>query len=273
MDINKNIDIYMKEVGKFDLLNQEQEKKLLEEMRSANKLYAARARERLIKCNLRLVAKIAKEYQNVGLDYEDLVNEGNIGLMTAVDKFDLNKGTKLSYYASFWIKQSIRRAISNKGRTIRIPVIMIESKLKTQKFIDSYEKEHGRPPTAEQISNELKYPIKKVNKILKLNLQSDSINEKLGDGETELGDVVASDLSQLPSLLCAKNSDSEVLNKCLSKLNKRERLIIVRRYGLTGDKPETLEAIGNRLNLTRERIRQLEIAALESLRDMYKKII
>lgn len=273
MEISKNIDIYMKEVGKFDLLTAKQEKDLLVQMRDANKALASQARERLIKCNLRLVAKIAKEYQNVGLDYEDLVNEGNIGLMTAVDKFNLDKGTKLSYYASFWIKQTIRRAISNKGRTIRIPVIMIESKLKTEKYIDSYKKKNGRSPSPETISKELNFPIKKVNKILKLNLQSDSINEKLGDGETEMGDTISSDLSKLPSLLCAQNSDSEVLQSCLLKLNKRERLIIVRRYGLSGDKPETLEAIGNRLNLTRERIRQLEISALESLRDMYKRII
>ena len=263
----------MKQVGEFELLDQDQEKKLLEEMSGPNKQAALEAREKLIKCNLRLVAKIAKDYQNVGLDYEDLINEGNIGLMTAVDKFNLDKGTKLSYYASFWIKQTIRRAISNKGRTIRIPVIMIESKLKTQKFIEAYENENGHIPTPKIISEALNFPVKKVNKILKLNLQSDSINEKLNNSETEVGDTIVNDLSQLPSLLCTKNNDSEVLKSCLSKLDKRQRLIIIHRYGLNGDKPETLESIGNRLNLTRERIRQLEITALESLRDMYKRII
>ena len=270
---------YMDDVSKYELLSQEKEKELFEDLyeltRSNKQVHftvrnkALKARDKLIESNLRLVIKIAKEFRNIGLDYEDLINEGNIGLIQAVDKFDLDKGAKLSYYASFWIKQAIRRAISNKGRTIRLPVAVVDLKLRVQKYIDEYESAHFSLPSARKIAKDLNVPIKKVNKILKINLQSESLNATVNDDDKELIDVVQNENSPNPLKFLIKKSGRDLLDNFLSKLDNRQRYIYILRFGLDGSKPDTLESIGKKFNLTRERIRQLELIALQNLKDMY----
>ena len=204
----------MHDLSSVDLLSEQEEKDLLlkvkkwktsKRLTKKTKQEGIDARDKLIKSNLRLVIKIAKEFRNVGLDYEDLISEGNIGLTTAIDKYDLEKGAKLSYYASFWIKQNIRRAISNKGRTIRLPVGLIESKLKVQKYIEQYEKNNGKKPDVQDISKQLKIPIKKVKKIIKLSLQCQSLNapmeEQDGHDPSELADLIVNDAATSPLVL------------------------------------------------------------------------
>jgi len=266
------VDKYIDDANAYNLLTIEEEKALFVNMKDEKK--REQAREKLIKSNLRLVLKIANQYRGMGLDFPDLINEGNIGLMTAVDKFDADKGAKLSYYASFWIKQTIRRAISNKGRTIRLPVATVDAKLKIHKYMEEYELENHRVPTAKEISRAVKIPVKKINKLLKLNFQQESLNAKMGDNEEcdEVGDVLTNENAISPFLLAQDKDENRVLVKFLSNLSKRQRYIIIRRFGLNGSKPETLETIGKKFNLTRERIRQLELVALRTLRDMYKKI-
>ena len=267
-----SIEAYISIVNQAPVLTKEEEQQLFQQMKRGRK--RARAREKLIRSNLRLVVKIANQYRGIGLDFPDLINEGNIGLMTAVDKFSLDKGAKLSYYASFWIKQCIRRAISNKGRTIRLPVATVDAKLKVHKYIDNFELKNQRVPTETEISEGTNIPLKKVGALLKLNFQSESLNVKVSEGEglAELGNLLKNENALSPYAIFANKSENEVLNKFLDSLGERERYIITRRFGLDGSKPQTLEVIGKKFNLTRERIRQLELAALKTLREMYKKI-
>ncbi|MAF26137.1 RNA polymerase subunit sigma [bacterium] len=275
------LDIYMKEAGEIKLLTSNEEKELFKVMqkwslnKKCSKLVERKgkeARERLITSNLRLVVKIAGQFRNIGLDYGDLINEGNIGLMNAIDKYDLDKGAKLSYYASFWIKQSIRRAISNKGRVIRLPVGIIEAKLKVYNFISDFEANNARSPSREEISEGTKLTVAKIRKIEKLNLQTESLNSLIKDESAEMGDSLINEKSLNPLLVCSNKNEVQILNDFLKKLDKRRRYIVTRRFGLDGLKPDTLEVIGGKFNLTRERIRQLEASALKSLKEMYKKI-
>jgi RNA polymerase primary sigma factor len=271
---------YMHDVGDYGLLSPEEEQDLFKQMYAWSRSEGCpeqiaqrgeEAREKLIKCNLRLVIKIAKEFRNIGLDYEDLVNEGNIGLISAIDKFELSKGAKLSYYASFWIKQSIRRAISNKGRTVRLPVALVDLKLKMHRYMEKFESDHSKIPTSEEIANGLNIPLKKVNKLLKINLQAESLNVKIENTEKEKQEALPNEKAPSPYANYAQKNEHEILLGFLNKLNKRQRYIIIRRFGLDGEKPDTLEVIGKRFDLTRERIRQLELAAIQSLKEMYKK--
>jgi len=280
MNNENTLDRYMRDVSHYGLLTRDQEIELFKVMQqwSSNENCSDSVREageaarsKLIKCNLRLVIKIAKEFRNIGLDYEDLVNEGNIGLISAVDRFDLSKGAKLSYYASFWIKQGIRRAISNKGRTVRLPVALVDLKLKMHRYIDKFEDEHSRKPSREEISIALNAPLKKIIKLLKINLQSDSLNEKIDETDRERQETLINEKSPNPYSSYAEKNEHEILLGFLNKLNTRQRYIIIRRFGLDGAKPDTLEVIGKTFDLTRERIRQLELSAIETLREMYKK--
>jgi len=270
---DNSLSIYMKEAGKYDLLTKEEETQLFKILHSkTRKKIRKEVRERIIKSNLKLVVKIAKEYRNLGLDYEDLIEEGNIGLMTAVDKFNPKKGAKLSYYASFWIKQTIRRAISNKGRTIRLPVAVVESKLKVSKYVEDYESKNDDSPTDEQIANATGLSNKKVKLLTSLGFQSDSLNrviqtEEAGE-ESELQSLIQDKSVIDPAQLFLKKDGREVLMKLVDNLEERQRYIIIHRFGLGNTERQTLETIGKKFNLTRERIRQLETAALENLRDI-----
>jgi RNA polymerase primary sigma factor len=288
MEINKNkafedsLSIYMKEASDIPLLERAEEQELVmlvrkwldsSRARQITKKRGMEARNKLIKSNLRLVIKIAKDYRNLGLDFADLISEGNIGLMQGVEKFMPQKGAKLSYYASFWIKQSIRRAISNKGRTIRLPVAVVDIKMKIAKFIDEFNSEHFREPTHEEIAESLDIKLDKVKKIARVNFQSRSLHEKLSDEKgAELGDIIENPDSGSPLSFTLNEDDKRVLNSLLRQLDIRQQYIIKYRFGLGDVESQTLETIGKRFNLTRERIRQLENIALDHLREMYKKI-
>ena len=270
----------MSEAGKYELLTEEEERALFERMHSWSKSekcapkikkLGEEARLKLIKSNLRLVIKIAKEFRNVGLDYEDLISEGNLGLAHAVDKFSLEKGAKLSYYASFWIKQGIRRAISNKGRTVRLPVAVVEAKLKVSKYIENHEGADDEEPSDTEISLATGLPLKTVKKVRALAFQAESLNREVTEG-TELGNLMKDICSPVPSKVMEIKDERDLLGNFLGALDYRQRYIIIHRFGLNGSKPQTLEVIGKEFDLTRERIRQLELAALNNLKDMYKKI-
>jgi RNA polymerase primary sigma factor len=240
------------------------------------KINGQQARERLIKSNLKLVIKIAKNYRGLGLDFADLISEGNIGLMQGIEKYNPEKGAKISYYVSFWIKQSIRRAISNKGRTIRLPVAVIDTKIKILKFVDRFEEDHSRKPTAQEISESLGVPVIKVKSLEGVSFQCKSLNEKMGnDGESsenEFVNIVENIATENPFKCLLEKNEKHVLNLFLKKLDIRQQYIIKHRFGLGDVESQTLEVIGKKFNLTRERIRQLETIALNSLRVMYGKI-
>ena len=282
---NKDIlSLYMKEAAEGSLLSRAEETRLgnlvrkwLDNPRAgeATRRNGEEARRELIKSNLKLVIKIAKDYRNLGLEYPDLISEGNIGLMQGVEKYDPSKGSKFSYYASFWIKQAIRRSISNKGRTIRLPVGVIDKKIKILKYKNEFKKEHGLDPTDEQVADALGMKATKVEFISKLNFQSKSLHEKLCSDESSdssIGDVIEDTGSESPHKVFLRKDEERLLNLFIKKLDMRQQCIIKYRFGLGDVEPETLESIGKRFNLTRERIRQLEGVALKSLRGMYAKI-
>ena len=276
------LNIYFNDAGEYPLLSREEEKNYVTQMQkwSGNKAKCGmrtrqngqRAREVLIRSNLRLVIKLAKEYQFLGLDLADLINEGNLGLMKAVDKYDPTKGAKLSYYATFWIKQSITRALANTSRTVRLPVGVVNQKMKILKFIDSFQRKNDRKPNTEEVAEKFGLSEIRAALLMETGMQSQSLSEpvkKNGDDSDsmELQDVLRDFKIQSPSAQAEINSNVEVLEKLLSKLNRREQSIVRRRFGLTKEcKPETLEKIGDSFGITRERIRQIETVALRKLR-------
>jgi RNA polymerase primary sigma factor len=241
------------------------------------------ARELLIKSNLRLVIKIAHDYKTLGLDLADLISEGNIGLIKAVDKFKLDKGAKLSHYASFWIKQSVMRALANSGRTIRLPAGAVQQKLKILKYASRFEGKNNHKPSNQEIAKYLKLSVDRVVLLQEALLTVPSLNVPLktdgggvsnGGNEgvgTEIGDHVADVLIANPSVLAEKNSNNRVLNKCLNKLDHREKYIIQKRFGFNELKPHTLEVIGKKFGITRERIRQIETIAMKKLKRLMGK--
>jgi RNA polymerase primary sigma factor len=284
MENNKDIlNIYMKEAASEKLLSKDEEIKLASLVRKwldsprpgkVMRRNGEEARDKLIKSNLKLVIKIAKDYRNLGLEYSDLIAEGNLGLVQGVEKYDPTKGSKFSYYASFWIKQSIRRAISNKGRTIRLPVGVIDKKIKILKYKNNFLEKNFEEPTNEEVAEGVGMPLDKVESLSKLAFQSKSLNEKISadHSSTELEEILEDSQVESPFRVFLHKDEETLLNKFLKKLDIRQQYIIKYRFGLGDVEPETLESIGKKFNLTRERIRQLEGAALVSLRGMYAKI-
>ena len=233
------------------------------------------ALKQLVESNLRLVVKISKDYMRLGLDLEDLVCEGNIGLVRAAERFAPEKGAKFSTYASYWIKQSIRRALSNKSRTIRLPVGLIDQKNKVRNFINDYELLHSCKPSSSEICKKFNITRIKLSTLLDadkttLSLDATPLHSDEPDART-FGEVLEDNGSLQPDSLAEIKSDNVVLQTCLNKLNRRERAIIEYRFGLKDKNFETLERIGLRFRVTRERIRQIEEAALRKLRFWIKK--
>lgn len=277
---NELLDIYFEEIGKIKRLNQDDIKeysssirKWLDTPKAGGKTtqLGKEAREALILGNLRLVIVIAQRYRNLGLDFSDLISEGNIGLMKAVDRFSPNRGSKFSYYASFWIRQAIRKALSIKGRTIRLPKGAIEEKIKILKFIDSFEGENGREPSKEEIMIHFEITTKKLKALLEMGFQSRSINEITIEKGEEFGDLIVDTRTSTPVENLLNKEKDQILNTLLKKLDKKQRFILKNRFGLDGVKRRTLESIGKDLNVTRERIRQIEVAILKKLRKMYRE--
>lgn len=267
---DKNFLIYCKQVGSTPLLSKEQEVELAEQIHSDNKTVSDSAREHLIKSNLRLVIKIVKEYKNLGMEVADLVSEGNLGLIRAVEKFDPTRGARFSTYASYWIKQSVRRALSNKSRTIRLPIHLTQLHHSIINFIKNYEIRHGAEPEDSEIAKELNVPVNKIKNTKQFNLINNFtyLDEKLNDEEERERLETIEDLSTDPPLSFAlKNDDLKTLKEEMEKtLDERERYVIKYRFGLDNIDCNTLEQLGNKFGITRERIRQIEQEALKKLR-------
>jgi RNA polymerase primary sigma factor len=257
---------YLDEIGKVALLTTAEEKSLARKIKKGDE----KARERMIQANLRLVVKIAQDYSAYGLPLLDLISEGNIGLMKAVERFDPNRGTKFSTYAAWWIKQGIKRALANQSKTIRLPVHMVDRLARMRRIAMQLTEELGREPTDEELAEELQLPVKKIKLLQRVSMRPTSLNAILGPNEdgAELGDLVADEKSPDPATILTDRALRASLSKIIHVLDERERTILSLRFPLDESQKElTLEEVGKKLKVTRERIRQLQNQALKKLRD------
>jgi RNA polymerase primary sigma factor len=259
---------YLQEIGRIALLTPEQEIELAAKIKKGD----AGARERMINANLRLVVTIARDYINLGLPLLDLISEGNIGLTKAVERFDPAKGAKLSTYAMWWIKQSIKRALANQSKTIRLPVHLVDKLAKVRRVSLQMSDELGREPTDDELGEELGIATEKVARLKSIGIRPASLDAPIADDDsTQFGESVGDENAQTPfEWLRDKNLRGEV-DGLIALLNSREKEIISRRFGLDGGKPKTLEDVGKDLGVTRERIRQLQNIALTKLRRALSK--
>jgi len=225
------------------------------------------ARDKMISANLRLVVKIAQDYSTCGVPLLDIISEGNIGLTKAVERFDPTKGAKLSTYASWWIKQSIRRAISDQAKTIRLPIHLTDKIARMRRLESQLSEEFGRAPSDDELADELQMPVHKVSRLRMASLNTASLNAKVGasDDGAELGELVGDDRVHAPDHLVQQQEITRTMMQLLSTLDERERTILVMRYGLNGAPAMTLEEVGDKFKITRERIRQLQNLGLEKL--------
>ena len=253
---------YFLQIGRIGLLTQEEELDLA--MRIVNG--DEKARNELCEANLRLVVSIARRYLNRGLDFLDLIQEGNLGLIKAVEKFDYTKGYKFSTYATWWIRQAITRSIADQARTIRIPVHMVETINKLLRTSRQLLQEYGREPTSEEIAKEMGIPVDKINEIRQINMEPVSLETPIGEEDSHLGDFIPDEDSESPELAAEKSSLRTMLYEALSTLSERERTVLILRFGLEDGRQRTLEEVGREFNVTRERIRQIEAKALRKLR-------
>ena len=267
-EMDGGIKIYLREIGKTALLTREEEVELADRIKNGDK----EARAHMIKANLRLVVKIAQDYANYGLPLLDLISEGNIGLMKAVERFDPNKGGKLSTYAAWWIKQSIKRALANQSKTIRLPVHMVDKISKMRRVAMVLSEELGREPTDEELSEEIGIDRAKLSHLKAAAQRPASLDAPIGEDDgTQFGEIIGDEKAQTPlELLSHKNMHMQ-LDDLLEVLDERERKIVDARFGLGGEKPKTLEEVGREFGVTRERIRQLQNIALKKLRRARQK--
>ena len=263
INVDDPVKMYLKEIGKIPLLTAEEEVDLAKRM-EAGEVYAKR---RLAETNLRLVVSIAKRYVGRGMQFLDLIQEGNLGLMKAVEKFDYTKGFKFSTYATWWIRQAITRAIADQARTIRIPVHMVETINKLVRIERQLIQELGRDPTNEEIAKEMGIEVEKVREVRKIAQEPVSLETPIGEEEdSHLGDFIEDETAVAPDEAANFTMLREQLNEILSTLNDRERKVLELRFGLTDGTPRTLEEVGKEFNVTRERIRQIEAKALRKLK-------
>ena len=255
------------------LLTVEEEKDLAELIKNSNGSKKQEAKNLFIASNLRLVIKIARSYENLGLDLEDLISEGNIGLVSAVDRFDPEKGAKFSTYAGFWIRQRIMRALSNHSSIIRMPCYLKQLYLNYLKYFEAYQEKHDKKPSIKEISKFLNITERKVKEMLEAASAIISLDCKISednDGDT-YAEVIKDEKSDDPLKCLSTKNTTEVIDRALQELDPRERKIIRKRFGLDGDKPNTLEEIGVMFSVTRERIRQIERVALLKFKKEYSK--
>jgi RNA polymerase primary sigma factor len=258
-----SVRMYLKEIGKVDLINFEREVDLAQQIEKGSQ----KAREDLIEANLRLVVSIAKKYIGRGLTFLDLVQEGNQGLMRAVEKFDWKRGFKFSTYATWWIRQAITRAIADQAKTIRIPVHMVETINKVYKATRALTQKLGREPLIEEIAEEVGITIEKVEENYRISQDTTSLATPVGDDEDSfLGDFIEDTTQPSPYEETSKELLRESIEEVLSSLDERESKVLSLRFGLMGETPKTLEEVGKIFNVTRERIRQIEAKALRKLR-------
>ena len=263
VSIEDPVRMYLKEIGKVPLLSAEEEIELAKRM----ELGDMEANKRLAEANLRLVVSIAQRYVGRGMLFLDLIQEGNLGLIKAVEKFDYRKGYKFSTYATWWIRQAITRAIADQARTIRIPVHMVETINKLIRVSRQLLQELGREPTPEEIAAEMNMPVERVREILKISQEPVSLETPIGEEEdSHLGDFIQDDNVPVPADAAAFTLLKEQLEEVLSTLTEREKKVLTLRFGLEDGRARTLEEVGREFNVTRERIRQIEAKALRKLR-------
>ena len=263
ISIDDPVKVYLKEIGRVPLLSAEEEVELAIRMSEGD----VAAKKRLSEANLRLVVSIAKRYVGRGMQFLDLIQEGNLGLIKAVEKFDHTKGFKFSTYATWWIRQAITRAIADQARTIRIPVHMVETINKVKKVNSQLLHENGHEPTNEQIAEKLEMPVEKVREIMRVAQEPVSLETPNGEEEdSHLGDFIPDEDAPAPSDVASHTMLKEQLAEVLSTLTPREEKVLRLRFGLEDGRSRTLEEVGKEFNVTRERIRQIEAKALRKLR-------
>ena len=261
--IDDPVKIYLKEIGRVPLLSPDEETELAKRMAEGDSY----AKKRLSEANLRLVVSIAKKYVGRGMQFLDLIQEGNLGLLKAVEKFDYTKGFKFSTYATWWIRQAITRAIADQARTIRIPVHMVETITKVKKVSSQLLHETGHDPSAEEIADKLEMPAERVREIMRIARDPVSLETPIGEEEdSHLGDFIPDDDAPAPADAASLMLLKEQLNEVLSTLTDREAKVLRLRFGLEDGRSRTLEEVGKEFDVTRERIRQIEAKALRKLR-------
>ena len=261
--VDDPVKVYLKEIGRVPLLSSEEEIDLAIRIADGD----VQAKQRLSEANLRLVVSIAKRYLGRGMQFLDLIQEGNLGLIKAVDKFDYTKGFKFSTYATWWIRQAITRAIADQARTIRIPVHMVETINKVKKVQSQLLHQNGHEPTPDEIAEELDLPVDKVREIMRVAQEPVSLETPIGEEEdSHLGDFIPDDGAPAPADAASHTMLREQLSDVLSTLTPREEKVLRLRFGLEDGRSRTLEEVGREFNVTRERIRQIEAKALRKLR-------
>ena len=261
--VDDPVKVYLKEIGRVPLLSSEEEIDLAIRIADGD----VQAKQRLSEANLRLVVSIAKRYLGRGMQFLDLIQEGNLGLIKAVDKFDYTKGFKFSTYATWWIRQAITRAIADQARTIRIPVHMVETINKVKKVQSQLLHQNGHEPTPDEIADELDLPVDKVREIMRVAQEPVSLETPIGEEEdSHLGDFIPDDGAPAPADAASHTMLREQLSDVLSTLTPREEKVLRLRFGLEDGRSRTLEEVGKEFNVTRERIRQIEAKALRKLR-------
>ncbi|MBK1828549.1 sigma-70 family RNA polymerase sigma factor [Haloferula rosea] len=265
---DSSLKLYLREISRTPLLTPADEVELAAKIKAGDK----EARTRMINANLRLVVKIAQDYSGYGLPLPDLISEGNIGLMKAVERFDPEKGGKLSTYAAWWIKQSIKRALANQSKTIRLPVHMVDKIAKMRRISSMLAEALGREPTDDELAEEIGLPRRKLAMLKQASQRPTSLDAPINDGEaTQYSEIIGDESAEDPLMaLSDKNLHGE-LDDLLAVLDQRERQIIDERFGLSGRKPLTLEEVGREFGVTRERIRQLQNVALTKMRKALRR--
>ena len=259
------LQLFLREIGRVPLLTAAREVELAKRVERGD----MRAKSMMIEANLRLVVSIAKRYRNQGLPFLDLIQEGTIGLVRAVEKFDWRRGYKFSTYAAWWIRQAVARALADKGRTIRMPVHVLEKLNRIARAERALRAELGREPTILEVATALELPVEEVEQIVRSAQSPISLEKPVGgDEESELGHFITDDSAPLPDEAVEVTLRSEALQRAISRLSERERRVVELRYGLNGEQPRTLDEVGRMFEVTRERIRQIENHALRKLRSL-----
>lgn len=268
-DGDSAIRLYLREIGQVPLLTIEEENALAARIQQGDKA----ARELMIKANLRLVVKIAHDYDWLGLPLLDLINEGNIGLMKAVERFDPKKGGKLSTYGAWWIKQSIKRALANQGKTIRLPVHLVDKISKMRRVAMKLQEEFGREPTDEELAEEMGMTASRVTQLRTAAIRPASLDAPIGDGDDShlFGEIIQDDNAETPYEQLEEKTVSSMLRDMVKTLPPREATILTYRFGLDGGPERTLEEVGQKFGVTRERVRQIQNIALHKLRRMIER--
>ena len=267
--VSASLHLYLKDIRDDALLTAAEERELAAAIARGDE----EARTRMIEANLRLVVKIARDYEGYGLPLLDLINEGNIGLMKGVERFDPNKGAKLSTYAAWWIKQSIKRALANQSKTIRLPVHVVDKLFHLRRAAARLEETLGREATDEELAEELHYPVARVKQLRRAAVRPTSLDAPLGDDESNrVADVVKDESADTPYEQLEEKTNSALVHEMIETLDARERAILRQRFGLDGDDRKTLEEIGVQFGVTRERIRQIEELALRKLRKRIEEL-